>query len=537
MVCEIEECKKRSIFGPKDGKNIRCSIHKLSTDVRIYGVCFIKDCYVVGQYRGLICGKLYCSKHKPDKLKKGYKLCVYKNCTIRGEFVGVECNKKYCITHKPLNFIKSKSICAHNGCYTHSRFTCLEGKRFCSRHRPNKVKKTNRVCSYVGCYGSSIHTSTNGLRYCHTHKPCDILKSSRMCCMCKSSGMFRDISGKKYCKKHKPDVVTKARRICLHPGCDLYGGYVLNNIHYCTKHKPSGAKNPSKRCISYGCNTYPQFGIDIGKPTHCKHHKTANMKNVKGRRCTINNCTKRARYNYKSIKIPIRCTAHKENDMTFSYSRICKFEKCLTSATFNYKGKKPILCAIHKKSNMIDVKSPRCKKCGLFLVSNIHKMCSYCNPQTFSKKKTKENTVIKYLNVSIDKSFVSDKKVGWGTCGKYRPDVLYDCNTHFIIVEIDEHQHKQYDTVCEITRMIHIQESLGMNTVFIRYNPDTFKIRGKINKQFSTELRLYALNEAINYYFVNAPMNKLTVKKLFYNCDTLSQFINNWDIHNDLYNI
>ena len=40
---------------------------------------------------------------------------------------------------------------------------------------------------------------------------------------------------------------------------------------------------------------------------------------------------------------------------------ICKFENCKTRASYNVDGqKKALYCSLHKKENMVDVKSKMC---------------------------------------------------------------------------------------------------------------------------------------------------------------------------------
>lgn len=59
-------------------------------------------------------------------------------------------------------------------------------------------------------------------------------------------------------------------------------------------------------------------------------------------------------------------------------------------------------------------------------------------------------------------------------CGVYnRPDFLFDCGTHFVVLEVDENAHAGY--TCELARMVNITSTLGMSTVFVRYNPDGYK--------------------------------------------------------------
>jgi len=126
---------------------------------------------------------------------------------------------------------------------------------------------------------------------------------------------------------------------------------------------------------------------------------------------------------------------------------------------------------------MIDVRSKRCALCGLFQVNKTPYLCSYCNPS--KRQKTREMKIKTLLETATDLGTpIHDKPVG-GDCGKYRPDFRYDALTHFVVVEVDEDQHKGYDPECERIRMINIVQAVGMRCVFVRYNPDTFKIDSK----------------------------------------------------------
>jgi hypothetical protein len=81
-----------------------------------------------------------------------------------------------------------------------------------------------------------------------------------------------------------------------------------------------------------------------------------------------------------------------------------------------------------------------------------------------------------------------------GECIRERPDLLLDVGTHFVIVEIDEHQHHERACECEIARMVNIGQSLGgAPSVFIRYNPDTFRCmnsKKKIDPSFTSRMRV-----------------------------------------------
>ena len=60
-----------------------------------------------------------------------------------------------------------------------------------------------------------------------------------------------------------------------------------------------------------------------------------------------------------------------------------------------------------------------------------------------------------------------------------RPDFTYDCLSHVVIVEVDEHQHTNYKEGCDCVRVFNLNETLMRPTVIVRYNPDAFKANGR----------------------------------------------------------
>ena len=67
-----------------------------------------------------------------------------------------------------------------------------------------------------------------------------------------------------------------------------------------------------------------------------------------------------------------------------------------------------------------------------------------------------------------------DRTIDGGECERYRPDFVFDAGTHMVVLEVDERQHKEYQQLCEQQRMVNISQAFGMQTLFIRYNPDGF---------------------------------------------------------------
>lgn len=62
-----------------------------------------------------------------------------------------------------------------------------------------------------------------------------------------------------------------------------------------------------------------------------------------------------------------------------------------------------------------------------------------------------------------------------GPCGlRQRPDFLVDAGTHFVVLEVDEHQHRDRACECEMVRMVNLTHALQLPTVFVRFNPDAY---------------------------------------------------------------
>jgi hypothetical protein len=112
-----------------------------------------------------------------------------------------------------------------------------------------------------------------------------------------------------------------------------------------------------------------------------------------------------------------------------------------------------------------------------------------------------------------------------GACSKRRPDVRIEKLTHTIIIECDEHAHKNVQ--CEEKRLMEIFQDLGNRPlVVIRFNPDK---NATSNGCFTTtpggalkllkpewHVRTNILKNAIDNHIKVIPHKELTVDKLFY---------------------
>ena len=89
----------------------------------------------------------------------------------------------------------------------------------------------------------------------------------------------------------------------------------------------------------------------------------------------------------------------------------------------------------------------------------------------------KQKAIVEVLKKHFTISSVD--KVIKGGKSKRRPDIIIDCGSFVIVVEIDELQHNngKYDSKLELIRNHEIYEDLGSRQIiFIRFNPDSYKI-------------------------------------------------------------
>ena len=90
--------------------------------------------------------------------------------------------------------------------------------------------------------------------------------------------------------------------------------------------------------------------------------------------------------------------------------------------------------------------------------------CASCQPGVFQNLRLAKQKKIERLFDSQRLKYVStDRVVDGGACGKERPDFLFASATHFVIVEVDEYQHR--GTKCEETRMFNLAQGLGMRNL------------------------------------------------------------------------
>lgn len=399
---------------------------------------------------------------------------------------------------------------------------------------------------------------------------------------CKIKSSFNYIYKNKptYCIAHKLDnMINVISKICQYLDCNIQSsfGYKLKNAIYCKKHSEKDMFNViSKRCKYQDCNIRPNYGLEFKKALYCKQHAEKNMFDVKHQTCEYLDCNTLPSYGLEHNKA-IYCKRHAEKNMFDVVSKKCQYIDCNTKPIYGLEHKKPIYCKRHIEKNMFDVINKKCQyidcktqpnygleftkalyckqhaEKNMFDVTHVNQMCKLCKRVRSDKKlenlcsgcfyftypnhertrnhKTKENQIISDLNKEFNNIIIQDKIISGG-CSKRRPDGLIKLNDYNIIIEIDEHQHTDYD--CENKRLMMLFQDLGNSPLtVIRFNPDKYKknnetikspfgitkVDGKlkiINKK-EYNIRLKKLIEIINDNINKIPEKECNIIQLFYN--------------------
>lgn len=481
--------------------------------------------------------------------KKKNHQCIELGCLLRATFNIKGRKAIYCKAHRtPLMIDVRHPSCIEKECKINPCFNFKDEKQaiYCEEHRkPNMVNVTRISCKENECqmYGYYNFENKTSPLYCYVHKKEGMVNPNIKTCMgenCNIQPVFNYKNEKQglYCFSHRKENMINVRDInkkCL--DCDIGATYNYvneSNAIYCSKHsKENMVKIHKKTCQEEDCDIGPTYNYkDKTDPLYCKKHKLKDMIDISHDKCK--ECDKRPNYNYESEKkglyckthrlqtmidvvhpkctkcslrpyygIPgnkaIVCSQHKESKMIASPKTRCISEKCKEIAIYGI-GKTQLHCENHKEEDEINLIENECNKCKLPNILNSSELCCYCDPENGIKVKlSKQYQVRDYLLAKNYKYISSDKVIDNSDCGKERPDFLFDCGTHYIVVEIDENQHNDRISNCEITRMKNISSSLGMQTLFIRYNPDVYKFGHKnLNPNFNK--RITDLEDFLNYY-------------------------------------
>jgi hypothetical protein len=276
------------------------------------------------------------------------------------------------------------------------------------------------------------------------------------------------------------DIINKRCLECNKQPTFNYEGE--KNGLYCKLHKKENMVDIiNKRCLD--CNKQPTFNYEGEKNgLYCKLHKKENMINVLEKRKCLE-CKSRPTFNYEGEKNGLYCNLHKKENMVDIINKRCL--NCNKQPTFNYEGEKNgLYCDSHKKNGMVNVVSKKCQTplCEI-QISNLkyNGYCMRCFMYTFPDKpvsrnyKTKETSVKDFvLSNNSNETWIGDKRIQDG-CSKNRPDLICDFGEKLVIVEIDENQHVDYNSTCQIARLNNLSQDVYFRPIIlIRFNPDDY---------------------------------------------------------------
>ena len=236
-----------------------------------------------------------------------------------------------------------------------------------------------------------------------------------------------------------------------------------------------------KKCDHNECTTHPSYGIPGNSASHCAKHKQENQIKFPKRKCVVENC--------KNIAI--------------------------------YGTDKHIHCETHKEENELNFIERHCISCNFLYILNADNKCNICSEfKTVNNRSylQKQKRILALIEPLYKISFYD--KIIDPVCNLKRPDIVIDCKTHFLVIEVDENQHTGYKKECEETRMNMITQSLGMPTFWIRYNPDDYKDESNKKSKITRGQREELLLKWIEKCTTMAPENEkefVRVCFIFYN--------------------
>jgi len=481
-------------------------------------------------YKGL--QPKFCKKHANNVDKKMVNVqnndfCIHGDCILKPYKSGIKFCEEHDYDNSDLTLeekMKSSKVCKYKNCKNGSNYNYKDKQpKFCKDHAILVSKK--ELGGHINQMRNVKNTTCK--YYIDNENDCIAIAT------CKINGV------KMYCPIHaKVEKVTEImestviKKECKFKDCEIIPsyGYVNNGkkVYICCQSHIKNLqpfyeheiKQLYKECKIEGCNERARKESEEGKHdiAYCYNHGKELKDNSKKICKFEGGCEKEATHNYKEIREPVLCKDHKiKGKMDNKKNITCSEDNCIKIGYLSLKKEdSERYCNDHRTDKMYNYISKKCESCNLFQVRKESKLCSYCNPN--ARKKEKEDAVYNLL-INNNIEFEHDKSIGFSCSDKaFRPDFKIDCGTHFIIIEVDEKQHKYYDKRCEFVRMNNIYLTLGLPTIFIRFNPDKFKINGILNQTLlKTRLNhlLIIIKELINEQNVKF----IELYYMYYNCN------------------
>jgi hypothetical protein len=268
-----------------------------------------------------------------------------------------------------------------------------------------------------------------------------------------------------------------------------------------------------KTCQFPMCLITPTFNIPGEKHgIFCVKHALIDMVSIKSRKCQKLDCKTRSAYGYVGMQ-PTRCAKHKEESMVLKPRRRCEFE-CKNYATYGINST-PERCEEHKQDLDHDCVLSRCVACNDPAILDDKQLCLNCDGRGKRIRLARQLQVKVAFDQSDLPAYKSYDTIPYDTttCGRERPDFLWDCQSHFVITETDESQHEHITRECERVRMINVTQALGTPCIWLRYNPDAYKgEKSSIRDRHRLDQLVRVVKECLN----NPPKNEKEMLRVIY---------------------
>ena len=381
------------------------------------------------------------------------------------------------------------------------------GGRRCAKHKLKKMENIyKKECEDKDCTTDASYNflGANGFRFCKRHKLKDMKNlRSKKCKLCSKIPSYGASGVREYCGEHKDDetMVLIGKRTCEHDGCSVipcFNEKGFDKGRFCATHQLKDMVNVvSRQCEDPGCSSAnPCFNFEGLKPgIRCGRHRLPKMVDVMHPRCAHEGgCRTHPKYGLPGHP-PTHCAKHKQTGMIPNPKRRCiecpKGKKSVALyGLASSASSGALFCEKHHDPKMhTNLIERPCLSCGLENILDHEGLCWMCNPSVFNcARLAKQNQVEASLKqqfpqvwahvVSVDKQIEDAAACELRT----RPDALLEVPTHFAVGEVDENQHRGRPELCECTRMINMAQALGKPTLFVRYNPDSFRALGSRRK-------------------------------------------------------
>lgn len=576
-----EQCGKTAYYALVNDIAKRCRQHRTMDMINTTSCCEYPDCKSSSKAFDVPNGKgRFCKKHASDgMINVKNPRCEHSGCTstsVTFDFLGGK--GRFCKDHALSTMINVRSVlCEYDGCLSKSRnFDVPGGKgRVCGRHKQDGMVNVRRhTCIYPGCTTSSSYNEKGKPpRYCSEHKLPGMC--SHISCIvegCTTIASYRGVHAKNkvptHCCTHKQDgMISNNNNICRYAGCMKTASFGKRGSipSYCGKHKEETMVNLVARyCNHPRCMITASYGFPAKRPQYCYAHKLDGMVCVITKGCQFPGCRCMSKnYDFPEGKGRF-CTTHREPGMVDVLNKKC--DECPSIACYGRPGASPTKCSRHRQAGMLSRPRARCvvcrkpaiygthyiprhceahklsedhnlmervcTSCGLTMVLDENDKCEFCKPDVFQTGRlVKQNALMSYLDNQGLHGVSTDAIVDNGICGKERPDRIFDFGDKIIILECDEHQHRDRPCLCEQTRMVNISQSFGgLPVYFIRWNPDHYISKARRTEPVENRHKLVCkFIQDIRQRKVKPPKALLAVTYFYYDGWTSAKDIQ-WDV-------